>query len=249
MRSNLRKTLSGRSAPAFTLIELLVVIAIIAILAAMLLPALAGAKKKATMAGCQSNFHQVNIALVMYGNDFQDYLPPGQTANAGLWDGQTVYYDKYTSGELTIYLAPYMGYPIPSTLTTAFLVPVMLCPGLKNTINTNNLTNTICYYLDGHHIDNSTNLVPFLPFGYPSTYSLNGVSHPAPNYAVKLSSLSGYGPISDIWYLADVDQVVFPPPNAWGTAMPVKPSHGDVRNFSYFDGHVKVKKVGPTGGW
>ena len=59
----------------FTLIELLVVIAIIAILAALLLPALAAAKRKAKLATCQNNFHQVFIACSAYANDFNDYYP------------------------------------------------------------------------------------------------------------------------------------------------------------------------------
>ncbi len=70
-----RKTLS-RAREAFTLIELLVVIAIIAILAAMLLPALARAKESGKTIACNSNLRQLGLAMQIYVGDNQGTLPP-----------------------------------------------------------------------------------------------------------------------------------------------------------------------------
>jgi prepilin-type N-terminal cleavage/methylation domain-containing protein len=80
----------GNSRTGFTLIELLVVIAIIAILAALLLPALAAAKRHAWTTQCQSNLHQVGLGMMMYADDSGgNYPESGGTIPWGQIDPET----------------------------------------------------------------------------------------------------------------------------------------------------------------
>ena len=74
-----------RNRPGFTLIELLVVISIIALLIAILLPALGQARQTALTMQCSSNLRQIGIGYHIYANDFEDYLPMSYPGGGWNW--------------------------------------------------------------------------------------------------------------------------------------------------------------------
>jgi prepilin-type N-terminal cleavage/methylation domain-containing protein len=87
---NSREFTRGRVEPGFTLIELLVVIAIIGILAALLLPTLAGARRQAYKTVCMSNLKQWGVGLSMYAGDNNDYFPDNRDAEGPVYAGTNV---------------------------------------------------------------------------------------------------------------------------------------------------------------
>jgi prepilin-type N-terminal cleavage/methylation domain-containing protein len=239
-----------RHGSAFTLIELLVVIAIIAILAAMLLPALGKAKIKAQLISCVNNTKQLQLAWLLYAGDNNDGVATNNT------DYGVVNYGGWVTGVLDWN----RGNPIGANTEAKYLTDGSLGQYTAKNVGIYKCPGDIAQGVTGPR-NRSVSMNVFVG-DYPTPNHPTGVGYSrygASTYRVfrKVGDFIAPGP-SMTWVFIDEHPdsindgmfgVMMPPAGTWragtGTALwddSPGSQHADSCGFSFADGHSEIKK-------
>ena len=255
---------AGSRNRGFTLIELLVVIAIIAILAALLLPALARAKQRAQAVVCMSNSRQITLAWRLYGDDNDDLLPPND------YPYTTTYFGAANQLQMKNWVVGTMEQPIdaivaseltdPNSLISPYLpsVAVWHCPA-DNYID----PNTHDVHVRSYSMNSAIGTIWYTYYQYhapPLGSPVQGGWLPGKTYNANQTAWRTYGKMSsflwpspaDTWVILDENpysindasfavSAVATPGNTYLIDYP-SGLHGGAGGMAFVDGHSIIHR-------